>query len=430
MHRLLVARECGDDAYGIDDVLSERWTELEEDPSRSVHCSADHLSFLDIDRPSGSLILWGGFRDSYVSRYKSLLGINRYAEPGEKPEIDPIVEVDDSQLNGYTCGRWYPRDPILFFTGSISGQLAVWDADRCSVVQRFEAAKSAVTTAEMSHAPNAHGQLIASGYEESRAVILADMASGAATHRLVGHGCPIRSIAWAPLNPHILASIDVDGQSCLFDIRRSGRAACLLKFDRERKMPTAKSLFGGHPDMGGLESLTTGGTMDRPQRMPLGLGCAWNQRGMSRRHSHRRGRYPALSHVQFSPDGSQVLDGNHKRLSVWDVVTGLLVRDVYMEALSMGEFNQHLIEVTPDGEHILFVNCHGQLTVADMEDGGIVHIARAKLDATAMVLHPRNEEVVFVNNGRQRRIGCFTAERRKSDVVKSVPGVRSEDFLF
>lgn len=438
MHRLLIARELGDDGYALDDFLGERWTQLAVDEAREITVPfCDGLHFLDIDRPAGSMILCGG-QDIIANRVGETtgsVGIFRCPKDREKVKKEPLIFSVDKSRGGESlvCGKWFPNDPSLFVTGSMSdGEVLVWDTENFVVAARFSLGRDSVRALDMSFAPGAKSELVAVGVLSSKDVNLLDLDSGAAIHHLQGNCNAIFDIRWSPTNPHMLASTDSSGKTCLFDVRRSGRNALLLEFDEARRMPlpdVPASALSQQPRRTNAtprrrKRQRAKASIDDNPRL-LGLGCAWysyeshsRRNGIGRRNRYTQDLVPERGvsvQVRFTPDGTRLVTADHAGwLRLWDVVTGRLISSYSDDGrLHRSEASPWLVSflISNDGSHIL-TNVSGDLYTLDIEDGGLVQRGGGTFeDMESMVVHPLNEEVY---SGFRNRISCWSYPHQRN----------------
>lgn len=419
MHRLLAARECGEDVHGLDDISSERWTRLRPDPSRSFKSNIlDHVSAIDLDTPAGQLLLCAG-----QSIHGGSLTVYVYPQRDCKATGEPLEScVRNLASDGIRCIKWFPNDAAIFVTGNTRqwnarqwAEVHVWDSDCFKSVCNFRLEHVGVRAIDLSSAPGARPELIATAPKLGREIRLLDMSSGASTHCLQAHQAAVNDVRWAPLHPHILGSCDDDGVVCLFDVRRSGRSACLLRFDHSRRIGTYESVVAS-----GSENLVVNGHLPPSHRSKrarvsknadaqtggvaaLGLGCAWTPQWSGKharkarantRHATRDSFRPALN-VRFSTDGTQVVSTTTgTSFRVWDVTTGRLVAEFYDSSLYDRSRGRQFTHMASDGIHSVWAvrDC---LQVIDVEDGMMVHsVDWDKGDFDAMILHPLEEEVV------------------------------------
>lgn len=458
MHRLLAARECGEDVHGLDDISSERWTKLQPDPSRSFQSSIiNHVSAIDLDTPAGQLLLCAG-----QTTFGGSLTVHAYPQRDCKPADEPLESsTRNPASDGIRCVKWFPNDAAIFVTGNTRqwnarqwAEVHVWDSDCFKSVCNFRLEHAGVRAIDLSSAPGARPELIATAPELAREIRLLDMSSGASTHCLQAHQAVVNDVRWAPLHPHVLGSCDDDGVVCLFDVRRSGRSACLLRFDHSRRIGTYESNVAG-----GGENVAVNGRLSSSHRSKrarvsknadaqigrvatLGLGCAWTPQWGGR--CARRARAstlrttkddfkPALN-VRFSTDGTQIVSTTTgTSFRVWDVTTGRLISEFHDPSLYGRRRGRQFTHMASDGIHSVWA-VRGCLQVIDVQDGMMVHsVELDKGGFDAMLLHPLEEEVVcahgseicvwsYENSAREGR-GDGDSEA-EVDIANVLPRVR------
>ena len=118
---------------------------------------------------------------------------------------------------GITHLSFYPFDSLAFLSTSYDHTLKV-----CATETLTPSASFDLDSVVYSHAlsPIADHLLVACATQHP-AVRLVDLRSGASTHSLVGHHGAVLSVAWSPVDEHILASGGSDGAVRLWDVRRS-----------------------------------------------------------------------------------------------------------------------------------------------------------------------------------------------------------------
>lgn len=131
---------------------------------------------------------------------------------------------------GVSSVDWYPVDGGLFISSAFDGHVKLWDSDAFETVGSFPL-RSRVYCAKFSPVATTHA-LIAAATAKGE-VRLCDMDVNASVHSLLGHRDEIWTLAWSPVNEHLLATGARDGEIRLWDIRRSGSTACLLALNLE-----------------------------------------------------------------------------------------------------------------------------------------------------------------------------------------------------
>lgn len=182
----------------------------------------------------------------------------------------------------------YPFDPVpsTILTTSHDGtlKLSALQPEIITPVHTFN-----LDCTPYSHSLSSHPGstlLIAVGTSE-KSVRLLDLRTGLSTHGLPGHGSSVLSVAWAPHQPHILASASADNRVIIFDIRRAGHNSAIATLDMD--------------DAIGMTS-----SQSRPM--------------FSR---HARAHNGAATGVRWTSNGSHlVTTGQDARIRVWDASTG------------------------------------------------------------------------------------------------------------
>ncbi|PYH90149.1 WD repeat protein [Aspergillus ellipticus CBS 707.79] len=202
---------------------------------------------------------------------------------------------EDAHTRAITSVSIYPFDPTpsTILTTSHDGtlKLSALAPGAITPVHTFN-----LDCTPYAHSLSSHPSsplLIAVGTSE-RPVRLLDLRSGLSTHGLPGHDASVLSIAWAPHQPHILASASVDNRVIIFDIRRGGHNSAIAALD----MDDAVGLV--HPTSAprSYES--------RPAFSP-----------------HARAHNGAVTGVRWTSDGTHLVTaGQDARIRVWDAGTG------------------------------------------------------------------------------------------------------------
>jgi DNA excision repair protein ERCC-8 len=167
---------------------------------------------------------------------------------------------------GVSSVDWYPVDGGLFVSSAFDGHVKLWDSDAFEVVGSF-ALRSRVYCAKFSPVATTHA-LIAAATAKGE-VRLCDMHVNAAVHSLLGHRDEVWTLAWSPVDEHLLATGARDGEIRLWDIRRSGSTACLLALNLEGPavVPGRSSLHASASSKRGLASTLAGESSRKRQRL-------------------------------------------------------------------------------------------------------------------------------------------------------------------
>lgn len=440
MQRMLLARACGEEICGLEEVQQQRWSFLGADSGRDLAMEfMQAADFIDISTPDGNLLLCGGGGiDSENGELGASIGVFQLAGPGDEPKEESIVSLVGKDVcpHGPIVGKWMPNDAALFVLGGRKTEFSVWDTACFAAVQRTNMGSFAgrISSLDMSAVPGAPAGLVAVSESESPDVKLIDLASGASTHVLQGHSGYVRDVVWSPTNPHFLASAGRDGVR-LFDVRRSGKTACLLKFDECRRMPDIdwdidvlgrkdrseeirRSPSKRRRSVSGAGSQT--GNLIQMQTSPLlGLGCAWESASASQKR--RRKRRPEMKvwsatqsdriyppyQVRFSPDGMTLVAGSIEgTYHIFDIHTGLLIADHRDHSRAGGDV---AFEIARDNYHLL-TDRGGHLYALGLDDGGYLweRFGLAERCMSDMAIHPLYEEVYTVSGSS---LHCWSSDR-------------------
>ena len=424
---MLLARECGEHECGLEQVVAQRWLFLGADPNRDMELSPmQGVDFVDICTPTGELLLCGGGgEDPTTGAFAAAIAIYKLSLPHQAPRDAPIVSLVGGDVCPYASvtGKWMPNDPVLFVLGGGKAEVSVWDSAHFAAVQRTNLAAEGgrITALDMSPAPGAQAGLVAAADDQSHQVKLVDLASGAAAHQLEGHSGYVSDVRWSPTNPHMLASAAKDGVR-LFDVRRSGKTACLLKFNEFRKMPDVEwglDILGRCDRSDEIRQPCTkrrGAKATAPQFSKqiewqtsplLGLGCAWTAAStLQQRRRIKRAALAAVPNatdgkmaptaIRFSPNGTTVVTASRKgEHQIFDVLTGRLIAE-HRDGTSGGKST--VFEVARDNYHILGGR-FGHLYAVGLDTGEYLweRIGHGGRDMSAMAIHPVNEEVYSVS---------------------------------
>ncbi|PLB33724.1 WD repeat protein [Aspergillus candidus] len=212
----------------------------------------------------------------------------------------PVASVDrssqtDTHTRAITSVSIYPFDPVpsTILTTSHDGTLKLSALEPAAItpVHTFRLDCTPYTHSLSSHPGSP--LLIAVGTSE-KPVRLLDLRSGLSTHGLPGHTSSVLSVAWAPHQPHILASASADHRVILFDIRRGGHNSAIAALDMD--------------DAVGLvpPRLAPPSHQPRPPFSP-----------------HARAHNGAVTGVRWTAAGTHLVTaGQDARIRVWDASTG------------------------------------------------------------------------------------------------------------
>ena len=409
MYHFLRTRELGEISSSLEYELSERWTCLQPNIERSFNLSClRKTSFIDISSPSGLLMLCGGTDDRSEGEDGSI-GIYKYPMESRKNEKLEQSLLEQKVFRSEVInmrGTWFPNDPAVFLTtGYEDGDILLWDTERFSIAVGFHSIRRRINNMRMSKAAGARTELVAISHNESRDVTLLDLNSGSLTHRLEGNITEVYDLCWSPTHPHLLATIDIRGVVYLFDVRRSGKVACLLEMDENREMPEFQSIR--------YSNQRYKNEMDRINENRLGLGCGWRQHGLRYRLKRPRIENVIDSRiisptVRFTPNGMNIVSSRRDDgYQVWDVHTGRLMNWSNIPRRRNDNNDQCTrFELCRDNMHMIFAS-NNNICVVDIENGNRIYeeigenIGREWND---IIIHPLEEEVCTYDHSSNRLV--------------------------
>lgn len=180
-------------------------------------------------------------------------------------------------------------------------------------------------------------------------VRLVDLRTSAATHSLAGHSAgAVMSVAWSPVEEHILASGGVDGTVRFWDVRRSVGM------------------------LGQLDMSDSIGILGADKR---GLGARQNTQG--------KAHASVVNGVTWTNDGKHVITTGHdERIRVWDTHTGAntlanfgpMVRNRHLSTLLPVVTPTGLV---PDRDAMLFFPNEGEILMYEMLEGKLLKRLKA-----------------------------------------------------
>ncbi|KAE8150904.1 WD repeat protein [Aspergillus avenaceus] len=201
----------------------------------------------------------------------------------------------DAHTHAITSVSIYPFDPVpsTILTTSRDGTLKLSALEPAAITPVHTFSLDCTPYAHSLSSHTASPLLIAVGTSE-KPVRLLDLRSGLSTHGLPGHSASVLSVAWAPHQPHLLASASTDNRVIIFDIRRGGHNSAIATLD----MDDAIGLVPPRCAPASYQS--------RPAFSP-----------------HGRAHNGAVTGVRWTSTGSHLVTaGQDARIRVWDASTG------------------------------------------------------------------------------------------------------------
>ncbi|KIW03213.1 uncharacterized protein PV09_05438 [Verruconis gallopava] len=254
----------------------------------------------------------------------------------------PLAAVGKSDVghtHGITQLSFYPFDSLAFLSSSYDHTLKIWSSETLQASASFNL-ESVVYAHAVS--PIAQHLLVACATQHP-AVRLVDLRSGAAAHALPGHTGALLSVAWSPVDEHVLASAGTDGTVKFWDIRRS--AALIASLDME--------------DSVGV------------------LG--YNGRGSGARHATRgKAHAGPVNGIVWTQDGRHmVTTGHDEKIRVWNMTKGSNTLANFGPLVRNRNLSQMLpclvaAEVVSTGRDIMFFPSEREILMFELYEGRLL----------------------------------------------------------
>lgn len=307
----------------------------EEDKIALVHHGG--VTTVTIDRFEGRYLLSGG-ADSSISIWDLDASELSNGNLNHRP-LGSVTRNSSSHSHGITQLSFYPFDSLAFLSSSYDHSLKLYDSTSLNASASFN-----LESVVYSHAvsPIASHLLVACATQHP-AVRLVDLRSGASSHALAGHAGPVLTVAWSPVDEHILASGGTDGTIRFWDVRRS--AGFVAALDKE--------------DSVGI--------------------VGYNGRGIgARRRERGRAHVGTVNGIVWTEDGRHLVSTGHdERIRVWNTTTGANTLANFGPVIRNKNFSRLLPCLAPphlvaSGKEVLFFPCEREILMYEMLEGKLL----------------------------------------------------------
>ena len=317
-----------------------------------VPLHTDGVMALAVDSVSGRFLLTGGC-DQRIGVYD--LG-ERFTPSGSHRRLKHIA-VTSKKAHKYAVSglRWYPHDTGIFVSGSMDGNVRVWDTNRLEVVETFDGF-GAVYAHDVSPAA-----LVAVGSRLTD-VILCDLRTGSRAHRLRGHRGAVVALQWAPGREYQLATAGSDARVLLWDIRRA--RSCLRSFDQHNgeTVSSLDTITAHNAAVNGLvytsdgQHLVTSGRDGRARLWDADTGAHLNINYPGIHNSSHKRLDFALSDAGSIP---LLIHPNGRDIAVYDLFTGRRTRTLRahygsVHSVLLHPFRTRMFSAADDNEVLIW----------------------------------------------------------------------------
>jgi len=273
--------------------------------------------------------------------------------------------------SGFVWSAVFSRDGAHVLSGSSDKTLKLWDATTGQLIRTFEGHSDAVRSVAFS--PD--GGRVLSGSAD-KTLRLWDAATGQLIRTFEGHTGEVRSTSFSPDGARVLSG----GGDKIIRMWDAATGQLIRTFEGHTDLIWSVAFS---PD--GHRVLS--GSWDKTSKL-------WDVVTGRLVHSLIEGNLgkntPAGIPVAFSADGTHVLSGGFDTLTLWDSVTGRVIRSFEGRASSVGP-----VEVSPSGAYVLTGGRDGALKLWDAELGRPVHTFKGHTDrALAIAFSPDGTRVL------------------------------------
>lgn len=310
---------------------------------------------LVIDKFEGRYLLSGG-ADSSICMFDLESARQSQSSTIHYP-IGHAAKTSTTHSFGITHLSFFPFDSLAFVSSSYDHTLKVFSSETLKASASFDLHAVVYSCSISSIASH----MLVACATQLPAVRLVDLRSGTSSHSLAGHNGAVLSVAWSPVDEHILASGGTDGTVRLFDIRRS--AGCLGLLDMEDSIGVA----------------------------------GYNSRGHGARHRERgRAHNGAVNGVTFTDSGRYLTTTGHdETMRVWNMYNGANTLANFGPKIRNGNLATLLplqapSRLLPPGKEVVFFPNEAEILAFDLLDGTLLQQLKAPKSATSSSAAQRN----------------------------------------
>lgn len=249
------------------------------------------------------------------------------------------------QSFGITFLSFYPFDSLAFLSSSYDHKVKIHDSETLQVSASFD-----LDAVVYSHALSTiASHLLVATATQHPTVRLIDLRSGASTHSLAGFGGAVLSVAWSPVNEHVLAGGATDGVVRLWDIRKASSSVGVLDAN----------------DSSGITNSS-------------------NRRRERVNHYGDTAHKGPVNGIVWTGDGRHIITTGHdERVRVWKSSTGANTLISFGPVIKNAFLSTHLPLVSPDrlgesGKELLFYPTTSEILVFELFEGTLLKRLKAQ----------------------------------------------------
>lgn len=296
------------------------------------------VNSIAIDRFEGRYLLSGG-ADSSISIWDLDTTDSTTTSATVHHPLATAPRGLSPHTHGITQISFFPFDSLAFLSSSYDHTLKIGSTETLQASATFN-----LESVIYAHATsNIASHLLVACATQHPAVRLVDLRSGAASHALAGHTGALLTVAWSPVDEHVLASGGIDGTVRFWDIRKS--AGFLGAMDME--------------DSVGIVGYNG-----------LGVGARRRERG--------KAHVGPVNGIVWAEDGRHIVSTGHdERIRVWNTTTGANTLANFGPLLKNRHLSRLLPCLTPSsltssGKDVLFFPSEREILMFETFEGRLI----------------------------------------------------------
>jgi DNA excision repair protein ERCC-8 len=379
------------------------------------------INSIALDRLEERFLLSGG-GDGIVSLYD----LEKYRQPSgmmsqeTSSNCNIVIPRHSKSLSSprsnvpISCVQWHPIDAGLFVLSTATGRLQVWDPKTYSMAAECCIPGTINTLTISPH--TATSSLVAVGTNDND-VTLFDMSSWDATHKLIGHGDGIQSIAWSITNPYEIISGSGDGSIKLWDIRKAGHHALVASFDWRQDHSV------------NMSSETSNLVRHDESSLRKYKKFYWSKEKQAKAHDG------AVKCLSYSSCGRYIISsGNDRRIRLWQASNGELLNINYECGIKSELLSYSFAVASFDREAddlLLFPSSSGNIIITPVfsHNGKAIKSLYGHIGKVTAIVYRKSYQQI-ISCGRDKMIFLWESASTPSLVHPSYRGDQEESAVI